>query len=476
MNAFSAGLTRFIPLLLGALLLAAYTLLPVVIQPERGATTPYVLLENRANNELELPTAGLQLVAMAALGALCLGVWNVLAPQFGRAIAVLTALCGGLALTYFIIFARDYAAEEATYLASLGPGFWLMLATAGLLLAQVLLPRPRPPARYAIMRVLGNQEGVLLLTVLAMTIAVGIANPRFVAERNLSDIIMTTSYIAIAAIGMSMVIITGNIDISVGSLMGLLALISGRVSLLTDWASATFGLATPEARGLVIAVSWVAPVLCGALVGALIGFAVTYLKIPSIVVTLGMRSIIFGGMVVWTNGERVVDMPPEYFLAQMRPLNIPMPIYFMVVLVIVAALWMRYSAAARALYAVGGNAEAARLSGLNERRVIMQAFILNGVFAGVASLLYATQFQTIQPTPQPNVELAIISAAVVGGVSILGGTGTVIGAMLAALLLNAIRSALVFINVSPFWVQAVQGVLILLTVLADIFRRRRQST
>jgi ribose/xylose/arabinose/galactoside ABC-type transport system permease subunit len=147
----------------------------------------------------------------------------------------------------------------------------------------------------------------------------------------------------------------------------------------------------------------------------------------------------------------------------------------MIVLVILAAIWMRYSASARSLYAVGGNAEAARLSGISEHRVIMMAFILNGFFAGIASLLYATMFQTIQPTPQPGVELTIISAAVVGGVSIMGGSGTVIGAMLAALLLKAIDKALPFINVSAFWIQAVQGVLILVTVLADIFRRRRQA-
>jgi ribose/xylose/arabinose/galactoside ABC-type transport system permease subunit len=170
----------------------------------------------------------------------------------------------------------------------------------------------------------------------------------------------------------------------------------------------------------------------------------------------------------------VVDLPQAYFLAQQKPLGISTPIWFMIILTILAALWMKYSSLGRSIYAVGGNAEVARLSGISERGVIMKVFFIQGFFVGIASLLYSTQLTIIQGTPPPSLELFIITAAVVGGVSILGGTGTVIGATLAALLLNAIRSAMVFINVSPFWIQAVQGVLILATVLADLIRRRRQ--
>ena len=151
-----------------------------------------------------------------------------------------------------------------------------------------------------------------------------------------------------------------------------------------------------------------------------------------------------------------------------------MPIYFMVLLTIGAALWMRYSMAGRAIYAVGGNAEAARLSGISAKRTIMTVFTVHGVFVGIAAVLFATQLSVIQSTVPPNLELTIITASVVGGVSILGGVGTVIGSTLAAVLLAAIGSSLIFINLSPYWLRAVQGVLILLTVLADLWRRRRQ--
>jgi ribose transport system permease protein/rhamnose transport system permease protein len=145
----------------------------------------------------------------------------------------------------------------------------------------------------------------------------------------------------------------------------------------------------------------------------------------------------------------------------------------MVILTLLAALWMRYSATGRAIYAVGGNAEAARLSGISEKRIIMTVFIINGLCVGIAAVLWATQLSIIQSTVPAGLELQVITSAVVGGVSILGGIGTTVGAMLAAILLSAINSALVFINVSPYWFRSVVGVLILITVLTDMLRRRR---
>src|SRR5216683_2589948 len=129
----------------------------------------------------------------------------------------------------------------------------------------------------------------------------------------------------------------------------------------------------------------------------------------------------------------------------------------------------------RAIYATGGNAEAARLCGVSPRRTVVMVFALHGLFAGIAALLFATQLKVIQSTVPPNLELTVITAAVVGGVSILGGVGTVVGSTLAAVLIAEIGSALVFINVSPYWIHAVQGALILVTVVADILRRRRRQ-
>jgi ribose/xylose/arabinose/galactoside ABC-type transport system permease subunit len=211
-------------------------------------------------------------------------------------------------------------------------------------------------------------------------------------------------------------------------------------------------------------------------VTGLVGLMVAYLRVPSIVVTLGLLSILKGGLISATGGAWINNLPPGYQLAHMRPLGVPAPVWAMVVLTALAAAWMRYSATGRAIYAVGGNPEAARLCGISERRTIVTVFLIHGMFAGIAAVLFATQLSVIQSTVPPNLELSIITASVVGGVSILGGAGTVVGSTLAAVLLAAIGSSLIFVSVSPYWLRAVQGGLILLTVLADLARRRRQAS
>ena len=308
-------------------------------------------------------------------------------------------------------------------------------------------------------RLLGSQEAVLLGVIIVLFVVVGAINPRFLAERNLESILLGNAYVAVAAIGMSMVIVSGNIDISVGSLIGVLATVSGSLAV----------------AGAPIIVSWLVPIVISVLVMLVIGFMVAYLRIPSIVVTLGMLSILKGGLISATGGKWISDLPPGYHLAQNELLGVPLPIYFMVGLTAGAAWWMRYSAAGRAIYAVGGNAEAARLSGISRERTLMMVFAIHGVFVGIAAILFATQLSIIQSTVPPNLELSIITASVVGGVSILGGTGTVIGSTLAAVLIAAIGSSLIFVGISPYWLRAVQGTLILLTVLADLLRRRRRT-
>jgi rhamnose transport system permease protein len=306
---------------------------------------------------------------------------------------------------------------------------------------------------------IASQEALLALAVIGLAVVVGFINPRFLATRNLSDLLLGNAYIAIAAIGMSMVIISGNIDISVGALIGVLATISGSLAV----------------AGAPILVSWLVPLVLGVAVMAAQGAVVAYLRIPAIVVTLGMLSILKGGLISVTGGKWITDLPQNFHLADLAVLNIPMPVVIMVLATALAAVWMRYSPSGRAIYATGGNAEAARLCGVNPQRTVVMVFALHGFFAGIATLVYATQLRVIQSTTPPGLELTVITASVVGGVSILGGVGTVVGSTLAAILIAEITSALVFINVSPYWTDALRGGLILATVIADILRRQRRA-
>ena len=317
----------------------------------------------------------------------------------------------------------------------------------------------RPPPAYRLRRSISayGQELIILAAIVALFVIVGAVNPRFLGENNINTIFAGNAYIAVAAIGMSMVIISGNIDVSVGSLIGVLAVLSGTMAV----------------AGYPVWFCWLTPLLVGMAVNAISGALVAYARIPSIVVTLGMLSILKGGLISVTGGAWITDMPPGFFISQMRLFGVPASIYFMVGLTIVAAFWMRYSAFGRSIYAIGGNVEAARVTGIRVERSIVIIFVIHGMFAGIAAVLFATQLQVIQSTVPPNLELTVITASVVGGVSILGGTGTVIGSTLAAVLFAAIGSSLIFINVSAYWLRAVQGLLILVTVLADMARRHR---
>ncbi len=304
-----------------------------------------------------------------------------------------------------------------------------------------------------------GQEVVIAGAIIALFILVSLISPRFLSANNLNTIISGNAYIAVAAIGMSMIIITGHIDVSVGALIGVLATISG----------------TLATAGYPVWIAWSLPILIGIGINGIVGALVAYGRIPSIVVTLGMLSILRGGLVSITGGAWINDLPPAFHLAQQRLLEVPVPIWFMVLLTLGAFLWMRHTAFGRSLFAIGGNIEAARASGIPVERRVVQVFMIHGAFAGLATVLFATQLRIIQSTVPPNLELTIITASVIGGVSILGGTGTVIGSTLAAILFSAIGSAMIFINVSPYWLRAVIGVLILITVLIDMARRVREQ-
>lgn len=302
-----------------------------------------------------------------------------------------------------------------------------------------------------------GHEILVALAIAVLLVGVGLYNPRFVSARNLTTIFSGNAYIAVAAIGMTMVIVIREIDLSVGALIGVLATISGTLAV----------------SGAPIWVAWCVPIIAGAAINAISGILVAYARIPSIVVTLGMMAILQGGLITATGGTWISNLPPEYLLAKMTVFGLPMPLVWAIVLTIFAGLWMRLSPFGRSLYLIGGNAEAARAVGIEVPRRIVAVFMIHGAFAGLATLLFATQLQVIQSTTPPNLELIVITSAVIGGVSILGGTGTVFGSTLAAILFATIGSALIFVNVSAYWLRAFIGTLILLTVMADMMRRKR---
>ena len=304
---------------------------------------------------------------------------------------------------------------------------------------------------------LNQQETVLVLTFVIVFAGVTLLNPGFAQPSNLVDILYNSSYIAVAAVGMTMVILCGHIDISVGAALGVCATVAGQLAVAHQPMYVVFPVT----------------ILTGGVIGLLNGVLIAYGRIPAIVTTLGMASILKGGLILATGGKWIYGLPPEFGISREHILGIPVPVFAMILFGALFSIWLKFFATGREPYAVGGNAEAARLSGISQRKVTIRVFFLNGLLVGVAAILYATNFTAIQSNVAPGFELTVITSAVIGGVSILGGTGTVIGALFGAVLLQTIGTALVFLHIRAEWFQAVQGALILLTILLDVFRRRR---
>ena len=307
--------------------------------------------------------------------------------------------------------------------------------------------------------VLNQQESVLVLAFVLVIVGVTAINQGFIAPTNLVDILYNSSYIGVAAIGMTMVIICGHIDISVGAALGLCATVAGKLAV----------------AGVPLGIVFAATIVTGGVIGLVNGLLVAYCRIPAIVTTLGMASILKGGLILTTGGIWIYGLPPGFGISRQLILSVPVPICALIVFGIAFSLWLKYSAAGREIYAVGGNAEAARLSGLPVRRVTLGVFVLNGLLVGISAILYATNFTAIQSNVAPGFELTVITSAVIGGVSILGGTGTVVGALLGGILLQTIGTALVFLHIRAEWFLTVQGSLILLTILLDVYRRSKTS-
>src|ERR1700740_3460496 len=304
-----------------------------------------------------------------------------------------------------------------------------------------------------------QQETVLVLTFIIVFAGVTLLNPGFAQSGNLVDILYNSSYIGVAAVGMTMVIVCGHIDISIGAALGLCATVAGKLAV----------------AGVPLGIVFAATILTGGVIGLANGLLVAYCRIPAIVTTLGMASILKGGLILTTGGIWIYGLPPGFGISRLLILGFPLPICALVLFGVIFSIWLKYSAAGRQIYEVGGNAEAARLSGIPVRNVTLGVFVMNGLLVGISAILYATNFTAIQSNVAPGFELTVITSAVIGGVSILGGTGTVAGALLGAILLQTIGTALVFLHIRAEWFQTVQGSLILLTILLDVFRRRQTT-
>ena len=301
-----------------------------------------------------------------------------------------------------------------------------------------------------------RETGILIFLAILMIIAT-LVEPRFLSLHNFENILLDISILAIVAAGETMVIISRNIDISVGSSLGLCAIVVGLMF--------KFNPGVPIVVGLLLGV------LLGAALGSVNGTLVTQFRVPPLIATLGTLSI-YRGLVFLSSGGRQVDpndIPPDLIaMARVGPLGIPWIIITALLISVLVGLFLRYTRLGRDIYAVGGNPVAARLRGIGVNRVVFLAYLAAGALAGLAGVLYAGRYGTVNPADAGvGFELTVIAATVIGGTNVLGGSGTILGTVLGSLLLGVLGNVLAITNVSGFYQKFAQGLVILLAVIID---------
>lgn len=305
-----------------------------------------------------------------------------------------------------------------------------------------------------------RREAAVAFGIVALAGVLALTSPGFFTTGNLNDVFLANLPVLIIALGMTFLIVTGEIDISVGSAFAVCGIVAGTLAKLQ------------LPLGLVV----LATCMAGAALGSLNGWLAGYMRVPSIVVTLAMMIVLRDGLRWVTQGAWVQDLPVQFQWLGFTQWSYPLVAAATAAGLLITCGWAsRHLAAARAMYATGSDSGAARLAGIDTRAVKLAAFVCVGALTGLAALLNSARFSQIPANAGMGLEMKVIAATVIGGASITGGRGTIVGTLLGVVFLGAIGPALIYLGVSAYWERAVQGAIILTAVAIDALSGRAES-
>lgn len=300
--------------------------------------------------------------------------------------------------------------------------------------------------------------GPILLALLAVCVVLSVATDAFLTSSNLTNVMVQSSVVGIAAVGATFVVITAGIDLSVGSVVVLASIVAGTAM--------ESGLGGFPALGLAL--------LVGTAVGAFNGCSVTLLRLTPFIATLAVLAMGRGLALQISEGQTIFGFPTSFtFVGSGVVLGIEAPLLVMLLVFLVGHLVLSRSTFGHQVYALGGNREAARLAGIPVARVEFLVYVIAGLCAGLAAIVLTGRLNSALPSAATGLELQVIAAIVIGGSSLFGGRGNLIGTFIGVLLIGVINNGLTLLNVSPFWVQFAQGLVIFLAVLVDALNQRR---
>lgn len=302
-----------------------------------------------------------------------------------------------------------------------------------------------------------------LIALFVLCLALSILSDKFLTVANFWNVLRQISVNVCISTGMTLVVLTAGIDLSVGSVLALSGAITA--GLLRN------GIPIQNANlfiGFTILGAILAGILTGSLLGWFNGWAITRFNLPPFVATLAMLTIARGLTMLWTEGFPITGLGESFtYLGTGWLLGIPVPVWVSVLIVALAVVLTNKTRIGRYIYAIGGSESAARLSGVNINRVKLLVYTLSGALAAVGGVLVTSRLDSAQPNAGTSYELDSIAAVVIGGTSLSGGRGSVLGTVQGAIIIGVLNNGLVLLNVSPFWQQVVKGIVILLAVIID---------
>jgi rhamnose transport system permease protein len=305
-----------------------------------------------------------------------------------------------------------------------------------------------------------RRETSVLVAIAALAIVLAVAAPGYFGRENLNDIFLTNVPVLIVALGMTLVILTGQIDVSSGSVFAVCSVGAGLIAKL----------------GMPPLVSALTACLIGAALGAVNGLLVAHVRVPSIVVTLATMVALRAALRWSTGGAWIQDLPSRFQWLGLSLEIYPIVSFLIALGLISATAWVLSNlAVGRAVYATGSNEEAARLVGIRTTLVVFNVFVVSGAFTGLAAVLNSVRFNQIPSNTGLGLEMKVIAAVVIGGVAITGGAGSIVGTVLGVTLLGFMGPALTFLGVSAYWERAIQGGIILAAVGIEALRARSEK-
>jgi len=313
--------------------------------------------------------------------------------------------------------------------------------------------KPKNP----VLEILAQREAAIFIALILISLFIALMAPQFRTAKNIYLVSRQISFVAIVALGELFVILTSGIDLSVGSTVGLTGMITGLAL----------------AAGIHPIIALPIGVLSGVLIGIFNGAVIAYVGITPFIVTLGALSMGRGLSLVLTKGNPIIEMPNTFFfLAQSDVLGIPTPVIIAAIIAAIVHVILTYTAFGRRIYAIGGNEQATALSGVDVKKIKLKIYAICGLMAGIVGVLLVARFNSAQPATGKGWELDAIASTVIGGTSLSGGVGTVLGVLIGATIMGVIRNGLVLMQVSAYWQDFIIGGIIVLAAVVDRIKNK----